>query len=142
MRMLFKWLGLLTLLFVCTAIGFLKAYSLKGRFDELLLIRNGILKLKERIRLHFGDKTRLIKDCFPIYIDEFKNLNAGDKALFEEFLSNLGKGDTQEEIERCAAYISLFADKLQDAKNEYDEQQKLYKTLGFLSGIFICIFLW
>lgn len=142
MRMLFKVLGLLTLLFVCTAIGFLKAYSLKRRYDELLLIRNGILKLKERIRLHFGDKSRLINDCFPISVEEFKSLNPDDNALFAEFLKGLGKGDTQEEIERCTAYASLFADKLQNAKTEYDEQQKLYKTLGFLSGIFICIFLW
>ena len=68
------------------------------------------------------------------------NLSNDDKALLNEFLKSFGKGDTKAEIERCEAYISLFEAKTNDAKDEFDEQQRLYKTLGFLGGIFICIF--
>lgn len=136
MRVWFKILGLLSILLVCTAAGFMKAFSLKGRYDNLVTVKNGILKLRERIRLHSGNKSCLLTQCFPASI----TLNGDDKKLFDEFIENFGKGDTREEIERSGAYASLFETKIKEAKKEADEQQRLYKTLGFLSGLFLCIF--
>lgn len=140
MRTLFKIAGLISVLTVCIALGFLKAFSLKARYDNLCIITLGISKLKEKIRLRTGDKTRLFSECFAVSPEKLINLNADDKALLNEFIINFGKSDTKAEIERCDAYISLFKVKTTEAKTEFGEQQRLYKTLGFLGGIFICIF--
>lgn len=140
MRTLFKIVGLISVFIVCIALGFLKAFSLKGRYEDLRIATSSISKLKEKIRLHTGDKTRLFLECFSVPPEKLINLNNDDKALLNEFIINFGKSDTKAEIERCDAYISLFKTKMFEAKTEFDEQQRLYKTLGFLGGIFICIF--
>ncbi len=138
--MLFKAIGLIVILCVCTAAGFIKAFALKNRLENLKKIKNGLSKLKERLRLHSGDKQRLIKVCFSTPPETFSDLKKADKALWCEFLCDFGKGDTQQEYDRCKAYIALFDSSITMAEAEYNEQQKLYKSLGFLSGIFICIF--
>ena len=140
MRILFKISGFLAVLLVCTALGFFKAFSLKARFENLNKIKLSLLKLKERLRLKSGDKNRLIRECFNTNSSEYSLLNDEDKQLLNEFFENFGKGDTAQEIERCSAYISLFDERIKQAQINFSDQQKLYKTLGFLCGILICIF--
>jgi hypothetical protein len=139
-RLLFKFLGLICLLLCCTAFGFLKANSLKCRLDSLQKIKNGLLSLKERLRLHSGDKNRLITGCFGDTNKLLKNLTDEDKKLWDEFFSQLGSSDTKNEYERCASFITLFDNKITILSGEVIEQQRLYKSLGFFGGIFICIF--
>ena len=139
-RLLFKFLGLICLLLCCTAFGFLKANSLKYRLDSLQKIKNGLLSLKERLRLHSGDKERLINACFPNINKLMQSLNEDDKRLWNEFFSQLGSSDTKTEYERCASFITLFDNKITVLSGEVSEQQRLYKSLGFFSGIFLCIF--
>lgn len=131
--------GLIFILITCTAAGFSKALLIKCQHENLIALKSGILKLKEKIRLHSGNKSNLINECFPAA--KLEGLTPNDKQLFNEFIESLGTGDTLQEIERCGAYAALFESRIKDTKSEADEQQKLYKTLGFLSGLFICIFL-
>ncbi len=139
-KLLFKIIGLSFLLLCCTAFGFLKANSLKCQLDALQKIKSGLLSLKERLRLHGGDKKRLIGDCFGDTNKLLKNLTDEDKKLWDEFLSQFGASDTISEYERCLAFITLFDNKITDLSREIGEQQKLYKSLGFFSGVFLCIF--
>lgn len=140
MRLLFKILGLLFILTVSTAFGFLKAAALKKRQNQLLQIKNGLLKLKEQLRMRSGNKQILLNNCFP-FLEELITLKYEDKTLWNNFLADFGKGDTKQEHDRCESYIALFDNAFRQARNEYNEQQKLYKCLGVLSGIFICIFI-
>ena len=138
MTSLFKILGLLLILIVSTAVGFLKAFSLKERLNNLIEIKKGLFLLKERLRLHSGNKERLLHQC----IGKTDNcLKGDDLALWNEFLLSFGLGDTETEFKRCESYITLFEIKISDAEKAFNEQQKLYKCLGFLCGVFICIFL-
>ncbi len=140
MRLLFKILGLAIIMTVCTAAGFLKAVSLKKRYDRLIEIKNGLSVLKEKLRLRSGDKSRLLRECFSESIKATDNLKADDVALWQSFLKSFGNGDTNSELQRCDSYIGLLDIRINDAKNEFDNQSRLYKSLGFLCGIFICIF--
>lgn len=137
---LLKFAGMLAVLIVCTSFGFLKAFTLKDRYDELCIIISGLARLKEKIRLHGGDKKRLLSECFAVSPQKLQHINIEDKSLFNEFMENFGKTDTKGEIDRCGAYITLFEAKAKEAKTDFDEQQRLYKSLGFLGGVFICIF--
>ena len=139
-KLLFKIIGLGFLLLCCTAFGFLKANSLKCRLDSLQKIKNGLLTLKERLRLHSGDKSKLINGCFGDINKLLKNLSNDDKKLWNEFLTQFGASDTKSEYERCLAFITLFGNKITDLSCEIGEQQRLYKSLGFFSGVFLCIF--
>lgn len=139
MRLLFKISGLIIILAVCTSVGFFKAVSLKKRYDSLNEIKNGLLTLKEKLRLRSGDKNRLLNECFPQSIKTAENLKKEDISLWQGFLTVFGSGDTQQELQRCEAYIGLFDLRITEAKNEFDGQARLYKSLGVLSGIFICI---
>ncbi|MBQ2266262.1 MAG: hypothetical protein II342_02570, partial [Clostridia bacterium] len=87
-----------------------------------------------------GDKSKLLSDCFATSPQIIPHLNNDDKALLNEFLQGLGKGDTAQEIERCASFITLFDNKITVLSGEVSEQQRLYKSLGFFSGVFLCIF--
>ena len=138
MAVLFKTLGLLMILIVCTALGFLKALSLKTRLSGLNEIKNGLFLLKERLRLHCGNKKQLLNLCFNKNTDYLKG---DDLALWNDFLNGFGMNDTKTEFNRCESYITLFDNKIKDAEKTFNEQQKLYKCLGFLCGVFICIFL-
>ena len=128
------------MLLCCTALGFLKANKLKCRLEALKQIKNGLLSLKEQLRLHSGDKNRLINSCFKSIDKTLQDLNDEDKKLWTEFLIPFGNSDTQSEYERCLSFINLFDNKISDLSREIGEQQKLYKSLGFFSGIFLCIF--
>ncbi|MBO5210661.1 MAG: stage III sporulation protein AB [Clostridia bacterium] len=139
-RLLFKFLGLSFLLLCCTAFGFFKANTLKSRLDALEKIKNGLLTLKERLRLHSGDKNRLISGCFPNIDKLLQSLPPEDKKLWNEFFAHFGCSDTKSEYERCASFITLFDNKINTLSREIGEQQKLYKSLGFFSGVFLCIF--
>lgn len=139
-RLLFKFLGLLFILLCCTAFGFLKANALKNRLDALQKIKGGLLNLKERLRLHSGDKSLLISSCFGDVNKLLNNIPAQDQKLWNEFFSGLGLSDTKTEYERCLAFITLFDNKITTLAADVGEQQRLYKSLGFFSGVFLCIF--
>ncbi len=137
---LFKIIGLILILTVCTAAGFLKALSLKTRLDTLCEVKQGLLMLKEKLRLRSGDKAQLINECFSTNPQNTLSNKSGDLKLWCEFYNGFGLGDTENEYKRCSAYISLFDNKINDAQTELLKGQRLYKSLGFLSGLFICIF--
>ena len=139
-RLLFKIIGLSFLLLCCTALGLLKSNTLKSRIEALQSIKNGLLTLKERLRLHNGDKNRLLCGCFPNIDKLLLCLNDDDKKLWYEFTSHFGSSDTQSEYERCIAFIGLFENKITALSRNAPEQQRLYKSLGFFVGLFLCIF--
>lgn len=141
MTTLFKIIGLVLILSVCTAVGFLKALSLKLRVTRLQEIKSGLFTLKEKLRLRSGDKSRLLNECFLSPPESFTELKHSDLLLWKEFLKDFGMSDTAAEYQRCESYIALFDAKITDAQKSFDEQQKLYKSLGFLGGLFVCIFL-
>lgn len=140
MKLLFKVIGFIIIIFVSSAIGFLKSNSLNLRYKKLCKIRNGVADLKERIRLRGGEIDRLIGLCFKDYPINYLALKKEDIVLIEDFFKNIGMSDTKAECERCELYISLIETKISEAQKNYLELSKLYKNIGFFSGIFICIF--
>ncbi len=140
MRLLFKISGYVLIVFVCWAVGFLKANSLHLRYKKLCNIHSGIRDLKERIRLHGGEIDRLINLSFESYPHDYTALQKEDITLIEDFFKNIGMSDTKAEYERCELYMNLIDTKITLAQKNYQELNKLYKSIGFFSGIFICIF--
>ncbi len=141
MTLLFKVTGFLLIIFTTTAIGFIKSGELNMRYKKLCTIQQGIHNLKERIRLHSGEIDRLIALSFSEYPINYKYLEKDECEIIDDFFANLGMSDTDAEYKRCELYINMINNKADEALKKHRELSRLYKSIGVMSGIFICIFL-
>lgn len=137
---LFKITGFILVIFTTSAIGFLKANELNLRFRKLTDLYKAIATLKEGIRLHGGDVERLINLSFAEFPINTAHLKKEDIAIIDDFFENLGAQDTVAEYERCELYINLLKTQADQAQKQHLELNRLYKNIGVLSGILICIF--
>lgn len=140
MKLLIKIAGFVLIILATSAIGFSKANQLNLRHKKLCNLIKEISVLKEYIRLHGGEAETLFKKCFSEYPVNCSFLNKGDIEITEDFFENIGLCDTKTEYERCELYIDLLKLRANDAKASYDQLNRLYKSIGVLSGILICIF--
>lgn len=141
MALLFKILGFILIIATTFSIGFLKSSELGIRYKKLQSIQKGIGELKERIRMGGGEIDRLLASSFPQYPIDYCSLEKDDIEILNDFFSNVGLSDTKSEYERCEVYINLLKNKIEEANAKYRETAHLYKSIGLLGGIFICIFL-
>lgn len=145
-----KVIGLLCLLSCFTGFGFLKAYELKARKTALEKFLKGIKTLSGSVLLCKNGIAPLFADCFPansVFITNEKpqfcgkGLSTQDVSLLTEFFEGFGKTSALEESKRCEFYALLLEKNLQEAVDTYGKLFSLYRSLGFLSGLFVCIFL-
>lgn len=145
---LFKILGLLILLLCCCAVGFIKSEQLILRRNKLDSFCKGFAILKERIRCGEGEIVTLIlksfeKNLFSLNDNTLKvnksYLQNLEIILIEEYLEVAGMSDPSSEFEKCKMYNNLLNEQYKKANEECTTLCKLYKTLGFLGGIFICV---
>ena len=134
-----KIIGFILTISTTTIFGFLKANSLAFRYKKLCLIKNSITDLKQRIRLSQNELKKLIAISFKNITNIKGGLNKNDSEILDSFFENLGDGDIKTECERCELCISLLENQIIDAKNDNEQLNKLYKNVGFFSGVFICI---
>ncbi len=140
MNWLFKGLGFALILLTTTVLGFLKANSLNLRYKKLCNIKNAVTDLKQRIRFSRSEIDKLLAISFKDIPDYYSNLEKDDIEIVEGFIENIGMADTKAECERCELCISLLDTKIAEAQKNCTELNKLYKSMGVLGGVFICIF--
>lgn len=146
---LFKTVGLFLIFFASCTVGFLKSNTIKARTEGLRKISKSLTELGQRIRLCQGELGELLLVCFeemPIktgdkgFFITQGQLSPKDADLLNEFLKDAGMGDISAEYNRTVSYAKLFENRYNSAKQESDSLCRLYKSLGVLCGIFICIF--
>lgn len=148
--LLFKIIGLLLILAASTLFGLLKANSLKKRADKLgkicislsklaQLILSGAGELKALFSLSFEKEILAYNENTPIINKSF--LESKDIELLNNFLKEIGMSDSESEYKRITVYKTLFEKQLAEAEKRFVELSKLYNSLGFLTGLSICIFL-
>lgn len=162
-----KIVNLILIFVVCTYIGSIKSKTFENRVIELNKIRNALLMFKSKIEFTyepikniFGDISKIIyldeKNIFnetikknkEIYgawndsIDEVKNnLSKEDKDIIKMFGKMLGKTDIKGQVSEIVLTQSLIEKQIENAEKEREKNVKLYKTMGIVSGIGICIIL-
>ena len=138
--MLFKVLGLLSLVVSGTALGFYKSYLLFQRQKQLLEICNGLERLALLITSSVKDLDLLFKESFKgEKIDTFGLLNR-DKEILENLISSIGISNRKSEYDNVILCKNLLEKQFLEAKEEHNSLSKLYRSLGFLGGLFLCIF--
>jgi hypothetical protein len=137
---LFKLSGFTLIILTTYIAGYLKSNSLNLRRKKLIAIKSAINDLKQRIRLSHTEIDKLISVSFKDILDIYSNLEKRDIEIIKDFFNDIGMSDSKAEYERCEVYISLLNTQIAEAEKNYTDLSKLYKSIGFLSGIFICIF--
>lgn len=66
-------------------------------------------------------------------------LNEKDKVLIVGFIKRLGLLDKESQINNLALHINNMDQEIEKLKKDEEKNNKLYKTLGILSGIFIIV---
>ncbi len=139
MTLLFKIIGFALIITTTSLLGLIKANNLNLRCKKLKNIKASMLDLKQRIRLSHLEIDKLIELSFKGTPD-YSNLEKNDCQIIKEFFQDIGMSDCDGECERCKLYINLLDRQINEAEKSYYELNKLYKYIGFLSGVFICIF--
>ena len=138
MKLMFKLLGFLLIIAVCAAIGFIKSSELQQRSKKLIALKKSVLEFKERLRLSYGELDRLKNKCFKTPID-YSGLYSSDCEIIESLFSEIALLDRDAAYNRCELAVELLNKQYLEAEARYKELGKLYKSIGALGGIFICI---
>lgn len=147
---LFKCIGMILILLVSATVGFRLSAKEIRIYEKLRLVYRGINSLAERLRISNTPAKKLLKLSFSqevlfwqmqeYFINE-KDFLSEDLCLFKEFLKDFGKGDAKSEYARAIGYANLFENRYKELKEKSGPLCILYKKLGFLIGLFICVFL-
>ncbi len=145
-----KILGLLLILTATTLFGFYKSNSLIIRSKKLGKITHSLGKLAQLVRCGSGELENVLLYSFSSDILTYKNgevkifnqyLLKEDLKIFDNFFLEIGMNDRESEYKKIMLYKALFEKQLKAAEDNVSRLSKLYNSLGFLTGVSICIFL-
>ena len=140
MTLLFKFTGFALIIITSTTIGFFKANTLSLRAKRLQELVQCITQMKELIRLGGGEIDRLSEQCFGAFPIDYSHLTIEDSEITESLFKEISMLDTEAAYKRCDICLSLLEMRHSEALQKQRELGKLYKSIGALFGIFICIF--
>ena len=115
-----------------------------GMIDKNDIIDYHVERIEKAYPSYFDtylEIDKLIEVSFKNVSDIYSNLDKSDCEIVKNFFKDIGMSDAKSEYERCELYISLLNTQIAEAEKNYTELGKLYKNIGFLSGVFICILL-
>lgn len=162
-----KFLNLFLIGFICFYLGEVKAKSYKNRVLELNKFQNSLVMFKskleytyETIKEVFTDISQVIyENKNNIFIDTLNNdkeiyiswneaidnakndFTVEDKEIMKMFGKLLGKTDIKGQLSQIELTQKLIEKQIEKAEFEKNKNSKLYKTIGIISGIAICIIL-
>jgi len=162
-----KFINLISIFIICSYIGYIKAKSFENRVIELNKFQNALVMFKSKIEFTyepinsiFSDISKVIylneENIFlktinceqEIYLSWIKSINETknnlikeDKDIIKMFGKMLGKTDIQGQVNEILLTQSLIEKQIEKAEEEKDKNMKLYKTMGVICGMGICIIL-
>lgn len=168
MLSILKILILLAILGICTSLGLLKAKSYHNRVSELKKMKNALEVLKSKIEFTYEPIKDIFSEISKIVyhgqdnifqgtlnqidekgvmnswnnaVEKNINLNDEDKSTIKMFGKLLGKTDKAGQINEINVTSKLIDTLIEKAEMEQNKNYKLFKTLGPIVGIGICIIL-
>ncbi len=92
----------------------------------------------------YMDNTADISESFRKALTELSfscGLSQEDKAVILQFAEKLGTTDTEGQIRHCQYFQKIFSENAEALKNECLTKSKLYRSLGFFSGLALAVVL-
>jgi len=165
---IFKIFLLFLVFAICTILGFSKAKSYDGRVDELKKIKNALETIKTKIEftyepikdifleitkiIYSGQKNIFldtvnlshqtnITESWCLAVEKESKLTKEDKSTLKMFGKLLGKTDKDGQINEINVTSKLIDTQLEKAEQEKQKNYKLFRTLGGVIGLGLCIVL-
>lgn len=153
---------------ICTRLGILKAKTYDNRVIELKRIKNALEVLKSKIeftyepikdifveisKIVYANEQNIfsqtlinmeqndITQSWNMAVEKNSNLEKEDKSTIKMFGKLLGKTDKAGQINEINVTSKLLDTLMEKAEEEKNKNYKLFKTLGCVIGIGICIIL-
>ena len=162
-----KFVDLACILLICSYLGSYKAKCFEKRVYELNKFQNALIMFKSKIeftyeplKIIFEDISKIIyennQNIFFYVLKNDKNItlswneaisntksdfNDEDKEIIKMLGKMLGKTDIKGQVNEIDLCISLIKMQLKKAESEKEKNYKLYKTMGIVLGLGICIVL-
>lgn len=162
-----KFINLGMICLICFYIGELKAKSYENRVIELSKFQNSLIMFKSKIeftyepinsifldisRIIYEDKANIFIDVLnnnkDIYLSwnesverQKNNINNEDKEIIKMLGKLLGKTDIRGQVSQIELTQKLIEKQIEKAEDEKNKNSKLYKTMGVICGMAICIIL-
>lgn len=162
-----KWINLIGIISICTYIGILKSKTYENRVIELNMFQNALIMFKtkieftyeplksifsdiskviyenkENIFLNTINKNKNIYEAWSESINDIKNnLLDEDKEIIRMMGKLLGKTDIKGQVNEILLTQNLIEKQIEKAEYEKNKNMKLYKTMGIVLGLGICILL-
>lgn len=161
-----KYINLLGIVFISTYLGIYKAKEYENRVKDLIKFKNALVMFKskleftyEPIKTIFSDISKVIykesnnvfkkvitdeNDIYTAWknaVKEERNFTNEDKEVIEMIGKLLGKTDLNGQVNEINLGLDLVEKQIYMAEAEKQKNVKLYKTIGAVTGIGICIIL-
>ena len=162
-----KLINLIGIVLICSYIGILKAKTFEKRVVELNKFQNALVMFKSKIEFTYEPIKNIFEEISKIIykndenifllsiqndkeinsswceaIDKINNnLNIEDKEIIKMFGKLLGKTDIKGQVNEITLTQNLVEKQIQKAEFEKNKNVKLYKTMGIVLGMGICIIL-
>lgn len=162
-----KGITLIGIASICAYIGILKAKTYENRVIELNKFQNALVMFKSKIEFTYEPLKNIFEDISNVIysnknniflmtmqkdesiyeawsksIDEdINNLTKEDKEIIKMLGKLLGKTDIKGQVNEIVLTQGLIEKQIEKAEQEKNKNVKLYKTMGIVLGIGICIIL-
>lgn len=161
-----KVLNLGAIFLICFYIGCYKAKLCEERVKELQRFLNGITMFENKVEFTYEPINHIFSDISKVIYenkenifisvqssnkdinilwseesDKIKNINNEDKEIIKIFGKLLGKTDIKGQLGQIKLTSKLIEKQIEKAEIEKSKNFKVYKTMGMISGLGICIIL-
>ena len=162
-----KFINLTCVLFICIYLGYYKAKGYENRVIELNKFENSLIMFKSKIEFTYEPIKNIFEEISKIIYENEENifistinyekdlslswnnstnkinngLNNEDKEIIKMLGKMLGKTDIKGQVNEINLCINLVERQLKKAECEREKNTKLYRTMGIVLGLGICIIL-
>lgn len=161
-----KNIELISIVFICSYIGFLKSKTFDDRVIELSKFQSALIMFESKLKFTYEPIKNIFEEISSvIYKDEDnvfaytakdeKNIceawqngiennlyfNKEDKNMIKTIGKLLGKTDIEGQLSEISLGLNLVDKQIKNAECEKNKNSKLYKTMGVILGIGISIIL-
>lgn len=161
-----KYASLIGIIVISSYLGIYKAKEYENRVKELTKFKSALVMFKSKLEFTYEPIKNIFEDISKvIYKDEnniFENVIKNKKDIYtswkeavrcendftkedieiiETIGKLLGKTDLEGQVSEINLGLNLVEKQIEIAENERNKNVKLYKTMGIVCGIGICIIL-
>lgn len=163
---LIKNIELISIIMICSYLGFLKSKTFENRVLELSKFQNALVMFESKLKFTYepiksifeeisnviyknennvffytSKEERNIYNAWCIGIDKNDFFNDEDKNVTKMMGKLLGKTDIDGQLSEIELGLELINKQIKAAEIEKNKNSKLYKTMGVILGIGISIIL-